>query len=175
MNDESAFLEAIRANPADDLPRLIFADWLDDHARTDLGVATAEFIRLTCGRARKDGKPYQMLPTGAGKWLKENWRRLVPTLTENWTDGDVENHEHWENQTALRVRVPYPLPNWERTIVVYRPIVWLYFARGFVSLARWHARNIGKGKIAPALARDQPLAEQVGPGAVPTRVSHVTQ
>src|SRR5262249_35011846 len=31
--DESAFLRAVHARPLDPLPRLIFADWLDEHGR----------------------------------------------------------------------------------------------------------------------------------------------
>ena len=30
---DDAFLEAIRAAPEDDTPRLVYADWLDDHGQ----------------------------------------------------------------------------------------------------------------------------------------------
>jgi uncharacterized protein (TIGR02996 family) len=50
MCDRDAFLAAILAAPADDLPRLIFADWLDEHGDAD----RAEFIRLQCAAARGD-------------------------------------------------------------------------------------------------------------------------
>ena len=30
MTDEEALIASIRANPGDDLPRLIYADWLDE-------------------------------------------------------------------------------------------------------------------------------------------------
>jgi len=43
-----AFLESIRESPDDDAPRLIFADWLDDHG----DEARAEFIRVQCELAR---------------------------------------------------------------------------------------------------------------------------
>jgi uncharacterized protein (TIGR02996 family) len=42
MIDEAAFLRAIQANPEDDAPRLIYADWLDEQGESD----RAEFIRL---------------------------------------------------------------------------------------------------------------------------------
>jgi uncharacterized protein (TIGR02996 family) len=42
--DESSLLTAIEANPADDLPRLVYADWLEEHGRP----VRAEFIRLQC-------------------------------------------------------------------------------------------------------------------------------
>jgi uncharacterized protein (TIGR02996 family) len=51
MTDRAAFLAAIAAAPADDLPRLVFADWLDEHGEPD----RAEFIRLQCAAAR--GEP----------------------------------------------------------------------------------------------------------------------
>ena len=44
MTDRIAFLHAIARRPDDDLPRLIFADWLDEHGEPD----RAEFIRLQC-------------------------------------------------------------------------------------------------------------------------------
>jgi uncharacterized protein (TIGR02996 family) len=42
MSDRASFLRAIRACPDDDTPRLVFADWLDEHG----DPALAEFIRL---------------------------------------------------------------------------------------------------------------------------------
>lgn len=41
MTDEADLLAAIAANPTDDSPRLIYADWLDDHGEHRL----AAFIR----------------------------------------------------------------------------------------------------------------------------------
>jgi uncharacterized protein (TIGR02996 family) len=48
ISDRAALLAAIRANPEEDTPRLMFADWLDEHGDTD----RAEFIRLSCELAR---------------------------------------------------------------------------------------------------------------------------
>src|SRR5262245_41658733 len=42
MSDRDALLAAIRAAPDDDAPRLIFADWLEEHGDAD----RAEFIRV---------------------------------------------------------------------------------------------------------------------------------
>lgn len=42
MSDRAAFVSAIAASPDDDLPRLVFADWLDENG----DPARAEFIRL---------------------------------------------------------------------------------------------------------------------------------
>jgi uncharacterized protein (TIGR02996 family) len=45
--DELAFLQAILDNPHDDLPRLVYADWLDEHGHP----GRAELIRLQHTRA----------------------------------------------------------------------------------------------------------------------------
>jgi uncharacterized protein (TIGR02996 family) len=44
MNDRDAFLQAIIAAPDDDLPRLVFADWLEEQGES----VRAEFIRIQC-------------------------------------------------------------------------------------------------------------------------------
>src|ERR1700732_3169589 len=48
MSDEAALLAAIRENPAEDTPRLVYADWLQEHDGGD----RATFIRLQCEAAR---------------------------------------------------------------------------------------------------------------------------
>jgi uncharacterized protein (TIGR02996 family) len=48
MTPEDAFLEAILATPDDDTPRLVFADWLDEHGNPE----RADFIRVQCQLAR---------------------------------------------------------------------------------------------------------------------------
>jgi uncharacterized protein (TIGR02996 family) len=45
---EGAFLQAILADPDDDAPRLIYADWLDEQGESQ----RAEFIRVQCALAR---------------------------------------------------------------------------------------------------------------------------
>jgi uncharacterized protein (TIGR02996 family) len=44
MHDHAAFLAAVAANPDDDLPRLVYADWLEENG----DAARAEFIRVQC-------------------------------------------------------------------------------------------------------------------------------
>lgn len=48
MNEEAALLAAICAEPTDDTPRLVYADWLQEHGQEDY----AEFIRVECEIAR---------------------------------------------------------------------------------------------------------------------------
>src|SRR5438270_510567 len=47
-DDERAFFDPIRDAPADDGPRLIYADWLDEHGQPD----RADFVRLQCALDR---------------------------------------------------------------------------------------------------------------------------
>lgn len=58
MSDEQSFLDEITANPDDDIPRLIYADWLEER-----GDPRGEFIRVQCELAtlRKTQKRYAEL------------------------------------------------------------------------------------------------------------------
>ncbi|MBX9623847.1 MAG: TIGR02996 domain-containing protein [Gemmataceae bacterium] len=63
MDDGEALIRAIRANRDDDLPRLVYADWLEeqgDHAR-------AEFVRLQCWLS---GHP-ESDPLWEANWYRE--------------------------------------------------------------------------------------------------------
>ena len=71
-SDESAFLRAILADPDDDAPRLVFADWLDEHAQSE----RAEFIRVQCALASlTDGDP-----AGPALRRRETELREAPVL-----------------------------------------------------------------------------------------------
>src|SRR5947209_1070483 len=48
MSPEESFLHAVLEAPDDDTPRLVYADWLDDHGEHD----RAEFIRVRIDLAR---------------------------------------------------------------------------------------------------------------------------
>lgn len=50
MDHEDAFVQAVVEDPDDDAPRLVFADWLDDHGEAD----RAALIRTQCALAKID-------------------------------------------------------------------------------------------------------------------------
>src|SRR5262249_5412582 len=52
MEANLAFLQSISDKPDDDAPRLIYADWLEEHGRTDAEKAHAQFIRAQIELAR---------------------------------------------------------------------------------------------------------------------------
>jgi uncharacterized protein (TIGR02996 family) len=53
VTPEDGFLDHIRASPDDDVPRLVYADWLDEHG-DEADRARAELIRVECELARLD-------------------------------------------------------------------------------------------------------------------------
>jgi uncharacterized protein (TIGR02996 family) len=70
------FLETIRLDPDSDLPRLIFADWLEEHGDID----RAEFIRVQCEMAR--------LQPREKHWREKRWRDLL--FRQRWL---LQEHE----------------------------------------------------------------------------------
>jgi uncharacterized protein (TIGR02996 family) len=70
--DELSFLSAIHATPWEDAPRLVYADWLQEHDQADY----AEFIRWQCQR------PIELkIPRPSAKTL-ERWRVESPSDNE---------------------------------------------------------------------------------------------
>jgi uncharacterized protein (TIGR02996 family) len=59
VSTEAAILRAVCDRPEDDLPRLVYADWLEDHAGytpdPDAAGTRAEFIRVQVELARAPG------------------------------------------------------------------------------------------------------------------------
>jgi uncharacterized protein (TIGR02996 family) len=70
-----AFLQAVRANPDDDTPRLVYADWLDEQGDAD----RAEFIRVQCEAERLD------IEDPRGRILKHRESALLRANWERWT------------------------------------------------------------------------------------------
>lgn len=91
MTTEEGLLADILAKPDDDLPRLVYADWLDENGQTE----RAEFIRVQvghnaltkrCGRWAKEGgrgKP-PMWDEGGGPNLTARQRKLLADHGRNW-------------------------------------------------------------------------------------------
>lgn len=73
MNDLS-FLAAIREDPGDDVPRLVYADWLEDHGNSE----RAEFIRIQIELARG------VRDRGRSMELLRHWRELLQKHRADW-------------------------------------------------------------------------------------------
>jgi uncharacterized protein (TIGR02996 family) len=81
---KEAFLRAITAEPDEDAHRLVYADWLDEHAGPE-GQARAEFIRCQVGSARwpTDDPRTDSLLYRAKELLNQHrseWLAELPTL-----------------------------------------------------------------------------------------------
>ncbi|VTU01329.1 Repeat-companion domain protein OS=Isosphaera pallida (strain ATCC 43644 / DSM 9630 / IS1B) GN=Isop_0391 PE=4 SV=1 [Gemmataceae bacterium] len=67
MSDGDALLAAIIANPDDDTPRLVYADWLDENGQPE----RAEFIRLQLLSGytiEQDNRQYDLLEANRKAW-----------------------------------------------------------------------------------------------------------
>jgi uncharacterized protein (TIGR02996 family) len=81
MSDEQALYRAIVAAPEDDTPRLVYADWLDEHDRPE----EAEFIRLGCAlEAQRPDHPdypdWEQRHEELKSWLGTHEPRSAPRL-----------------------------------------------------------------------------------------------
>lgn len=170
MSERLAFLESIRSNPADDVSRLVYADWLDENGdRGDLDRATSEFIRLSCDRSGA-----KRMPDAAYAWIEDNWMRLIPSALAVAVSGD----ELWQTPSAntTEVRKFGPLSEVYRVgrvifahigidlssdpaaVAGHRYSMRFNFHRGFLS--RWHVWSPhAERALAPLLDRDQPFYE----------------
>jgi uncharacterized protein (TIGR02996 family) len=74
VSEGTAFLEAIAANPGDDMTRLVYADWLEER-----GDSRARFLRLEVELAR-------MRAGDAGYAEREAERRLLRELDPAWCE-----------------------------------------------------------------------------------------
>jgi uncharacterized protein (TIGR02996 family) len=78
MGDADGFLRSIATVPGDDVPRLVFADWLDEQGES----ARAEFIRLQCEEARL------IRFDDAHNALRLRIRELFTAHGRNWLEAD---------------------------------------------------------------------------------------
>src|SRR5437763_2940721 len=87
MSDEAALLAAIRANPDEDTPRLVYADWLDEQGGAS-NTDRAEYIRLEIqfardhperrwSKAKQDAqkRPRQLFWKNRAEWFPELFGR----------------------------------------------------------------------------------------------------
>src|SRR5678815_2596982 len=71
MTDEPAFIRAVLDCPHDDTPRLVYADWLDEHGQPE----RAEFIRVQCAVARHDGYGSSDIERAINRGVADAFRR----------------------------------------------------------------------------------------------------
>src|SRR5215218_395524 len=79
--EAAALYRAILAHPDEDTPRLVYADWLDEHGQPD----RAEFIRVQCrlARANEWDDGYTAADVRARRLLAEHPEWLDPVRRFN--------------------------------------------------------------------------------------------
>jgi uncharacterized protein (TIGR02996 family) len=105
IDERRGFWAAIRAAPEDDGPRLVYADWLEEHGEAD----RAEFIRVQCAlaklgpdrrkgrteRLRLEPREKALLARHGGRWLDPV--RAVLRGSNPW-----DREDHWLGRMAFR-------------------------------------------------------------------------
>lgn len=169
MASHEAFLADIAEHPDDDAPRLIYADWLDDHGG-DEGRARAEFIRAQCELYRLDrpdnpldvmGHPAGAVFRGEFQWCQRAlWSGDAPEVVERRQLLLTRQRQLWEahGETWLAA-----IPRWAREHC--------RFERGF--LGGVHVRLAQFVKSAGALVRRHPVRHVSFADAVLSRLDEL--
>jgi uncharacterized protein (TIGR02996 family) len=98
--EEAGFLQDILAHPDDDAPRLVYADWLDDHGEE----TRAEFIRLQIELAQLE--EWDARRPG----LEQRQKRLLKLHARPWGEGMVRKVYGGEFRRGFLERIELP-PN----------------------------------------------------------------
>jgi len=134
--DLLALLNACRADPVSDLPRLVLADWLDEHDEP----ARAEFLRVQCELARPSLETERIatLRLRERALIDENWRAWAGGLHEVCCDlvNEMASHRHAAalDQWVPRTSPAPPAPTLARDDPLQAALPW-EFARGLLRLS----------------------------------------
>lgn len=119
MTDEAALLAAILAHPDEDTPRLMFADWLDEHGQPE----RAEFIRIQCDPTADEvaeDRAAELEERNRVKWLvglpqfpstRWEFRRGFPEYLEVTAEVVLSRFESFVRVPSLRSLTVYELSN----------------------------------------------------------------
>lgn len=94
-DEEDALLAAIRATPEDDVPRVVYADWLDEHGRGD----RAAFVRLQIRLAEMARTLFPHDTNGRGDYCEcgvcQEYTRGQQQAAELLAGDHGRNWRHW--------------------------------------------------------------------------------
>src|SRR5262249_8485654 len=95
------FLEAIAEQPEEDLPRLVYADWLEEYG-DEADRSRAEFIRSQCRRAQlsPDDAEIDTLLDREAALLEAHWDAWIGPLRELVGPGASRLGELWLCRTT---------------------------------------------------------------------------
>jgi uncharacterized protein (TIGR02996 family) len=155
MTRDAAFLDAIRAAPDDDAPRLIYADWLDER-----GDPRGEFIRVQCERTRllETDPRLSALTARALQLLRANWESWVVPLRAFIGRDPARHDAGWVAQPFH----PCRLAEFRRGFIDRLPVEAEAFVADADALIRLaplrHVQFWGVGPFAEAVAASPQLA-----------------
>lgn len=153
MTEDTALLARIIDNPADDAPRLVYADWLDETGQCE----RAEFIRVQIELAKKY-PGWSGVPADDTIAAKEPYAALARRERELWNASRLNGAPHpWIGTLGFRIRSNW-LSSHDEPVMTIHPDgqrVELRLARGFPShvscpMAFWMAHG-------PAIVRAAPV------------------
>ncbi|HVK17554.1 MAG TPA: TIGR02996 domain-containing protein [Fimbriiglobus sp.] len=82
MTDRDALLAAVIARPEDDLPRLVFADWLDEHGEHDRAAfVRAQIEAEALPPLHPDREPLEEFSAALLRTHRADWDRELPEWT----------------------------------------------------------------------------------------------
>ena len=87
--EEAALLRAVLGRPDDDVPRLVLADWLDEHGQPE----RAEFVRVQCEANRNPAGCFHDI-TSPPDCRTCALHLRAKALSLEWVDGGI-NWERW--------------------------------------------------------------------------------
>ncbi len=83
MDERQQFLRSIEADPEDDTPRLVFADWFEEHGDED----RARFIRLQCEYHRRYGEDWLPGSSAHRRKMEREIEAILKRHREEWSRG----------------------------------------------------------------------------------------
>jgi uncharacterized protein (TIGR02996 family) len=141
-----SFLDDCKANPLDDVPRLILADWLEEHGETDADRARGTFLRAQCQDDVTVAEALQLRHGGAwlagfgavdpGKVEYERGLLLVRAPSHRLLDTDPVEMPAWQWVETLEIAeeaTRWESPLLDEVSALRIPVGWNY---GHVRLAR---------------------------------------
>jgi len=144
--DRLVFLRAIADAPDDDTPRLVYADWLDEHGAADADRVRAEFLRVACKLKTK-----ARITREEQAWLADHWRRLLPAVNSRIVElGGKPDDIQWSGRN-LKLLVASRKRSGPAIPLSLELEIW----RGFVRRVVYHQ---GFDVAAEVVAADEPLA-----------------
>src|SRR5262249_21777680 len=115
VTEEEAFVRAVREVPEEDGPRLVYADWLDEHGRHE----RAEFIRAHClltglddgdeGRAALVARLHRLHAAHGQAWFDKGGLGKPGSCSWRWGRGLVEGLTTWRLRALPGLFARHPI------------------------------------------------------------------